>query len=96
MPCISMQPSPVAITIGRSGRASLAPMAIGIAPPIGPRLVSDRWAPGTRTSQYSANQARCAPESTQRTASSGSAARSPSTARAGCIGTASLAQSPSP
>ena len=90
MPCISMHPSPVATTIGWSGWAIFAPMASGMAPPIGPRPVREMWVPGWRTVQYSANHARCAPESTDSTVSSGNACRSSVTTLAGCIGTAAL------
>ena len=51
MPCMRMQPSPVITATGVSGRASLPPIAAGIAQPIGPRLVAERTPPGPKEAQ---------------------------------------------
>lgn len=51
MPCICMHPSPVMTITGAAGRASLAPMPAGIAQPIGPIAVAERYCPGANACQ---------------------------------------------
>jgi hypothetical protein len=57
-----MQPSPVMTATGVDGRASLPPMAAGIAQPIGPRLVAEQIPSGAYDCQQWPAKARCQQE----------------------------------